>query len=245
MATTEAARSPRGIEGAITRWFMKRATVRECNVLGEQFRLVTLSGDALRGVKWLPGQKLQVALGSWAYRTFTPLSWDAEQGSTQLLLFLHGEAPASAWGRALQVGNSCTLFGPRDSLDLSALDRPALVFGDETSFGLAHSMRFTPKGAAGVRMLFEVTSKQTARGILDQLGVADVDLVERRPDDAHLNEVEQLAVDQLQTRSIQSWVLSGKASSIQRVSKRLRSLGVARGRIRTRAYWAPGKVGLD
>lgn len=243
--TTGAARSPSGIEGAITRIFMKSATVSECRVLGEQFRLVTLSGDALRGVKWTPGQKIQVALGSWAYRTFTPLSWDAEHGSTQLLLFLHGEAPAAAWGQALKVGDSCTLFGPRDSLDLSALDRPALVFGDETSFGLAHALRFTPKGAEGVRTLFEVSSKEVAQGILEHLGIVDAEVIERRSDDAHLNEIERVAVDQLQARAIQSWALSGKASSIQRLSKRLRALGVSRGRIRTRAYWAPGKVGLD
>lgn len=243
--TTAPALSPRGIEGAITRIFMKSATVSECRALSEQFRLVTLGGDALRGVKWTPGQKIQVALGSWAYRTFTPISWDAEHGSTQLLVFLHGEAPASTWGRALKVGDPCALFGPRDSLDLSALDRPALVFGDETSFGLAHALGFTPKGTAGVRMLFEVTSRQVAQGILEQLGIAGAELIERRPDDAHLNEVEQVAVDQLQAHSIRSWALSGKASSIQRLSKRLRGLGVSRGQIRTRAYWAPGKVGLD
>ena len=38
------------------------------------------------------------------------------------------------------------MFGPRSSLDLQRLDRPALLFGDETSFGLAHALRFTQAG---------------------------------------------------------------------------------------------------
>lgn len=233
------------IEGALTRIFMKRATVRECRPLGERFRLVTLSGDALRGVHWTPGKKVQVAVGSWAYRTFTPLSWDADQGTTQLLLFLHGDAPASAWGRTLTTGDACTLFGPRDSLDLPALGRPLLIFGDETSLGLAYSMRFTPSGAGRVSMVFEVNSGEAARVVLEQLQLGDADLIERKPDDAHLGEVEEVVVEHLKTRSIESFALSGKASSIQRVSKRLRSLGVSRSQLRTRAYWAPGKVGLD
>jgi hypothetical protein len=40
-------------------------------------------------------------------------------------------------------------------------------------------------------------------------------------------------------------VLSGKATSIQRLSKQLRQLGISRGRLQTKAYWAPGKAGLD
>jgi NADPH-dependent ferric siderophore reductase len=234
-----------GIEGALTRLFTRSATVSQLRVLDERFRLVTLSGEALRGVRWAPGQKLQVALGGWVYRTYTPLCWDALAGSTQLLLFLHGESPGSAWGRALQVGDPCMLFGPRDSLDLSRLARPGLLFGDETSFALAHALRFTPGGAAGVRMVLEVDEQRAARDILEHIGIGDAELIERKPDDSHSAEVERIAVELLQAHSIKSCALSGKASSIQRLSKRLRALGLSRREIQTRAYWAPGKVGLD
>ncbi len=245
MKMTGEAKAPGRIEGAIARLFMKRVLVRESRALDERFRLVTLSGESLRGIRWTPGQKVQVALGGWVYRTFTPLSWDAVEGSTQLLLFLHGEAPGAVWGRTLAAGDSCTMFGPRHSLALDTLDRPALLFGDETSFALAHAMRFTSRGAEGVRMVFEVDSREIAEGILGDLGVADFDLIERRPNDAHLSEVEEVAAGHLQARSIKSCALSGKASSIQRLNKRLRALGLSSAQLRTRAYWATGKVGLD
>lgn len=245
MTGTVLPKPPSRLANAITRLVTRSATLSESRLLDERFRLVTLSGESLRGVRWTPGQKVQVAVGGWAYRTFTPLSWDAVNGSTQLLLFLHGQAPAAAWGRALNVGDSCALFGPRASLDLDALERPALLFGDETSFALAHAMRFTARGADGVRVVLEVTSKSVAEGVLGHLGIADAELIERRPDDSHLSEVEELAVNHLQARSIKSCALSGKASSIQRLNKRLRSLGLSSRQVRTRAYWAPGKVGLD
>lgn len=60
---TGEAKPPGRIEGALTRLFMKSATVRESRALDEGFRLVTLSGESLRGVRWTPGQKVQVALG--------------------------------------------------------------------------------------------------------------------------------------------------------------------------------------
>jgi ferric-chelate reductase (NADPH) len=133
----------------------------------------------------------------------------------------------------------------RHSVDLNALERPALLFGDETSFALAHAMRFTANGSADVRMVFEATSKKISEKVLAQLGIANVDVVERTSDDSHLSEIEWVAVDHLQARSITSCALSGKASSIQRLNKRLRSLSLSSRQIRTRAYWAPGKEGLD
>src|SRR5688572_30055059 len=100
---TPTRRPTSAVESALTRLFTKSATVREVRVLDDHFRLVTLGGEALEGVRWSPGQKLQVALGGWAFRTYTPLSWDAAEGSTQLLLFLHGESPGSDWG---QIGRA-------------------------------------------------------------------------------------------------------------------------------------------
>jgi len=227
---------------------MKLAEVREVEELDERFRLVTLGGDALQGVTWTPGQKVQIAMGGWAYRTYTPISWDAVQGTTKLLLFLHGESPGAQWGRSLKKGDTCTLFGPRDSIDLNKLDRPALLFGDETSFALAHSIRFTERRGQGqddVRLLFEVTSKKTSERILEQLGLSSADLVERTPHDSHLSELETLASTHLKTTLIKSCALSGKASSIQRLNKHLRSHGLSSREIRAKAYWAPGRVGLD
>jgi NADPH-dependent ferric siderophore reductase len=137
------------------------------------------------------------------------------------------------------------VFGPRGSLDLDALARPGLIFGDETSFGLVQALRFTRSGSAGVELVLEVSSLEASRRALDALGVSGAHLVERRPDDAHLADVDALIARLHDQRAIEGWVLSGKAPSIQPLIQRLRRLGVARGRIQSKAYWAPGKTGLD
>jgi len=233
------------IEGALFRLFTKTATVGELEMLGEQFVLLTLKGESLRGVVWAPGQKVQLQFGGWVQRTFTPLAWDSVGGTMQLLAYLHGDAPATRWARSLQADQTCTIFGPRGSVDLSALERPALLFGDETSLGLAHALRFTPNGEREVDVVLEVTSKQAVVPVLARMGLSHAHVVERRADDAHLSDVEELTARLLGARSIKSCALTGKASSIQRLNKRLRALGFSGGQVRKRAYWAPGKVGLD
>ena len=246
MTEPDAKPKPLGrLEGAVTKLFAKQATVSSLRDVADGFRLVALAGDALRGVAWTPGQKVQVLLGGWVQRTYTPLSWDAEAGVLELVAFVHGEGPGAAWARALSLGASCAVFGPRSSLDLQRLTRPALLFGDETSFGLAHALRFTQAAAAGVHFVLEVTSTRASSRALEALDVSGAHLIERSPGDEHLNEVRELASQLVKARSIAAGVLSGKATSIQQLGKHLRQLGLPRAQLQTKAYWAPGKTGLD
>jgi ferric-chelate reductase (NADPH) len=233
------------LEGAVSKLFTKAAVVRAVRDVASDFRWVTLGGAALRGVEWAPGQKVQLLLGGWVQRTYTPLSWDASAGVTELLAYTHGEGPAAVWARGLSVGDGCAIFGPRRSLDLGALGRPALLFGDETSFGLAHALRFTSASAQGVHLLLEVNSMAASSAALEALDVSGAHLFERQSGDEHLAALLQLATRLLQTHPAAVCALSGKATSIQRVSKHLRQLGVPRASIQTKAYWAPGKTGLD
>jgi hypothetical protein len=72
-----------------------------------------------------------------------------------------------------KVGDSCAMLGPRDSLDVNTLDHPALLSGDETSFGLADAMRFTPQGVGAVHVVLEVTWTKVAEDIPWHLGITN------------------------------------------------------------------------
>jgi len=62
-------------------------------------------------------------------------------------------------------------------------------------------------------------------------------------DDAHLQQLAQrLAAP---AASGAEFVLSGKASPIQKSRHVLKNLGVPAARMATKAYWATGKCGLD
>jgi NADPH-dependent ferric siderophore reductase len=232
---------------------MRPARVAAVETLSPHFRLVDLEGEALRNVAWRAGQKVQVSMGSGMIaRTYTPMSWDAGNGRTRLLTFAHGDGPGSRWARDLSEGDTCQFFGPRRSLDLSSpnlagpslagLEQPVVLFGDETSFGLAAALRECPQ-AHGAIHVFEISDVAESRPVLEAIGLGQATLIERIAGDAHLAAAET-EVLHLAARAMH-FVLTGKASSIQRVSRALKAAGVGSSRVKTKAYWAQGKIGLD
>jgi NADPH-dependent ferric siderophore reductase len=235
-------RAPGRLSRALLRLLMKHATIVAAERPADGFRLITLEGRALRGVKWVPGQKLQVAMGSaFSARTYTPIDWDAAAGRTRILGWTHGEGPGSAWVRDVQPGEECDLFGPRASLDVRGMGGTLALFGDETSIGLARALAHGD-GPRSLHCHFEVGDIASAGRVLAGLGI-DAALVARRGDETHIAEMEA-ALPALAAGGA-SFVLTGKAGTIKRLRQGLKQLGVPAARLATKAYWAPGKTGLD
>jgi NADPH-dependent ferric siderophore reductase len=223
------------LEATIQKLFTRSASVTGIDDIGSGFRLITLGGDALRGVGWAPGDKIQVQLGGWVQRTYTPIDWDGVLGRTRILAYLHGDGPGAAWARGLQVGDACVLFGPRKSIQPGA---PAIVFGDETSLGLAAAL-------PTVHVLLEVSKPDATARVIERLGLCAVQLTARRDGDAHFPELESRMAAVLMVDPAADIVLTGRAAAIQRMARFLKQTGVGSGRRQSKAYWASGKTGLD
>ena len=247
--TAEAyARTPSETDGwlsrTLARWLMRQAMVASVETLSDRFRLIGLEGEGLRAAAWRPGEKIQVKVGGGlTARTYTPISWDACVGSTSILAWLHGEGPGSAWVRSLAPGQACQFIGPRASLDIADLKPLFVLFGDETSFGLASSLAGLRPHDAKNAFLFEVTSADECAPVLGRLRV-EASLFERRAGDTHLEGVET-QIERYAAAADVRFVLTGKAQSIQRIRRTLKGAGVGSARIFAKAYWAPGKAGLD
>jgi NADPH-dependent ferric siderophore reductase len=238
-----AARAPGRLSQALIRLLMKRATVVASEPLAAGFRLITLEGPALAGVAWVPGQKIQIAMGSaFVARTYTPIEWNAAAGRLCILGYAHGSAPGSAWVRGVKPGDECDIFGPRASLDARPLAGPLALFGDETSIGLGYALAHQDR-ARSVACHFEVGDADAGRRIMAALGLDDAILFARGEGDAHLSAM--MAALPAQVAAGASFVLTGKAGTIQHVRQGLRQLAVPASRIIAKAYWAPGKTGLD
>ncbi|WBL81254.1 siderophore-interacting protein [Bradyrhizobium xenonodulans] len=241
---SEPSQIPQGpVMRMLLRWLMRPARVVTIEILSPHFRLVELEGEALKDVAWTAGQKIQVAMGTGlSARTYTPMSWDRGRGRTRLLAFAHGDGPGSRWASGLHEDDICQFFGPRRSLDLAGFEAPVVLFGDETSFGLAAALRDNLQTGGALHM-FEANDIAESQQALDAIGLCQARLTARSADDAHLAAIEaemlRLAANGAQ------FVLTGKASSIQRISRTLKAGGVASSRIKAKAYWAPGKTGLD
>lgn len=243
-----AAASPRAgfLERTFVRLFTRPARVVGVTELSRNFRLIDFEGESLKECGWSPGDKVQVKLdGGMITRTYTPIGWNRAKGRTLFLAYCHGAGPGSEWARHVAPGDERQFFGPRASLSLDSLTSSTILFGDETSFALALALARQPgtNPLAEQRYVFEVNDLAEAASVLDLLELPKPILVERRADDGHLPEIADMVVDLMQPTS--NFILSGKASSIQHVSRTLKADGVETRRLRAKAYWAPGKTGLD
>lgn len=220
------------------RFLFRDATVARIDHLTPRFRRLLLRGSALRSVRWTPGDKVQVFLPEVGMRTYTPARWDAQSGETELLVYVHGDAPGSRWASALQLQDRVQLFGPRASLAVGN-DSHAIVVGDETSLGLAVA------NGLRERALLEVNDEAEVRTVAQELKLTQLDLVQRTPDDGHLMALGEAVERALRASPASPLVLSGRAAAIQAVRRGLKARAVAALKTNAKAYWSPGKVGLD
>lgn len=207
--------------------------VERTQQLGRCFHRLTLSGA--RELRWTPGDKLQVMLDD-GPRTYTPFAHDLEHGTIDLLVFAHGDSPGARWGKTARVGDPVRVFGPRASLALPSFDAPIRLFGDETSFALAVALRALGRES---QLLFEVTDVGEANEVLAALGLDAT--VHERDGATQAQRDEWFAASTSET----SLLLTGKAQSIQAVRQLLRARNVPHAKQKSKAYWAPGKRGLD
>lgn len=232
-----------GLGRTLIRLMMRPAWIAACEQLAGGFRLVTLEGAALRGVSWTPGQKIQVAMGSaFVARTYTPMDWDAAVGRARILGYAHGEGPGSDWLRSLAPGAQCDLFGPRASLNAVHMAGPLVVFGDETSMGLASALA-AQDPTRSMACIFEVVDLAAAEAVVERLGLPRAALFRKAADEAHLDTIGE-ALSSLAGAGA-SFVLTGRAAAIQTLRLGLKRRGVEARRVLTKAYWAKGKAGLD
>jgi NADPH-dependent ferric siderophore reductase len=234
----------KAIGDSLKKLVFRELTVARVTHLSEHFEQVDFVAEALRGVRFAVGDKVQIAFEG-GPRTYTPYSFDGARGALSVLVYLHGDGPSARWAKATSEGERVFAFGPRGSLALAAESGPIALFGDETSFGLARALYESRSAASGLSFVFEATHSAESNAVLDALQIPNYELVERLADDGHLPEVAGRLRTALARDATTRLVFSGKAPSIQALRARLKAEPAAHAGQLVKAYWAPGKRGLD
>ncbi|TGK79184.1 siderophore-interacting protein [Leptospira noumeaensis] len=224
-------------------FFLTQTKVSKIERLAESFILIEMMGTKLKEAKWIPGSKVQVDVGNLTYRTYTPISVDKNEGKLSFLSYKRNDGPASTWIHSLKVGDPCEVFGPRESLDFSNLEEDAILFGDETSIGIAKVLQNNVKKKS--HTFLELTSAEAGKEVLEKLGVTGQRVFERSSDGSHLQTIAKEMIDLISKIPEAKIFLTGRASSIQQVRTYLKNSGIPTNKLKVRAYWADGKKGLD
>ncbi|MFG1919034.1 siderophore-interacting protein [Micromonospora sp. NPDC048898] len=220
---------------------LDNADVTGLSHLSPEFVRMTLSAEAFRKATWVPGAKLQLRprRGSMSLRTYTPTSWDADRGVTELVVYTHGNGPAAQWFERVTEGQTCAVFGPRRSLDLRGATGPVLFVGDETSVALAHALRTIP---AETSYVFEARDPRALTDVLAQLGITErVAVVGKDADRVELLQHGRTAAVQ----APYTLVVTGDAATVHAVRRDSRGWERRPRQVMGKAYWAEGRTGLD
>lgn len=217
--------------------------VAEVESIGTRFTQIRIEGHVFEDCRWTPGDKLQLRVqrGSVALRTYTPINWQADPGSVELIAFHHGRGPGARWFDSASVGTECEVFGPSRSIDLSDSVGNVVFIGDETSVALADALRSVNPLS---RFIFEATDPGPISSVLTTLGFPDtVEIVVKSNDRRPLLEHAREAGEEF--GSAFDFVVSGDAATVSAARRAMRHWHDLRPRIKARAYWAKGRSGLS
>jgi ferric-chelate reductase (NADPH) len=233
------------LSSAIEKLVFRPVTITGVEAIGKNFRLLNMQGVGFESVNCIPGQAVQIYLGNLTKRAYTPMNLNPDAGSASFLFYLHGKEPGSAWAASARAGNICQVMRPKNSIDFTSFTESALFFGDETSLAAAQALHECRRQTVPSRYVFEVNAPAEAEMILRRLGVTHASLVQKREDGSHLTDViSQMAAQAARIQSPQ-WIFTRQARSIQSIQKGLKQGGVSLSGSKVKAYWSPGKTGLD
>jgi NADPH-dependent ferric siderophore reductase len=210
-------------KGRIVRLFsgvLRRAVVASVRDIGG-FRRVLLRCDVPR---FSAGAKVQLLLPSDDMRTYTPIR--APDGVT-LRGWTHAGGPGARWLAGVQAGEELPFVGPQRSLGLDA--GPVVLV----------AAAFAVERSTAVHAVIQSDAAAGFREAAASVGLAGVVVVARGDTAASVE-----AVSAARSTSPGAVVgLTGGSELVVAVRDALRRAGVRN--IKTKAYWIPGKTGLD
>lgn len=221
---------------------LKDASVEAVESVGAHFRLWRVAGPGLDGADFQAGDKTQVLLPSDDVRTYTPFDWQGR--SAAFLAYLHNPpstapTPGPTWVLGLKPGDSMRFLGPQRSLVLPP--GPVVVVGDETS--IAVGLAYAQARPGQVHVVLEAQDVSEAEAVGRQLGLSRLTVTARSADQTHFTAMTDAILRAQASLPGATIGLTGGTPLIQGLRAQLKEKG--QGRPITKAYWAPGKVGMD
>jgi NADPH-dependent ferric siderophore reductase len=236
---------PKILTDTVEKLIFRSVTISGVRPVGSHLRVVEITGDCLKGATWIPGQIIQVKVGGFTTRAYTPMRWDPVAGSIEFAIFIHGHGPGSSWAQGVIEGDTCSVLRPKRALDLSGIETPVVFFGDETSFGTARALNDLGGRDGDRRYIFEVSSTAETELAMRSLGGMSAHIVVKRADLSHLDEVAAAISSQSNMMRNPYHLFTGQAQSIQLVFKRLRTMQFQMSKMKAKPYWSTGRTGMD
>jgi NADPH-dependent ferric siderophore reductase len=228
---------PASLADRAERWFGHPVTVTAAESLSPNLRRITFSGEAMRDRSWRPGDEVQFRVADRHLRHYTPSRFDGRNGIFEIITFIRPGGPGSTWAAGLRPGSRVSVIGPNSGLRFRADHHQPLLVGDATAIGLFQALTQASAGRPPAGTIEVPAADRTATTEMTPHLTVLTEGTE--PGDALL----AWARDFTDTAARRAY-LAGHAQTLQRLRTILRTRGIARDRIATKAFWATGRTGL-
>ena len=203
--------------------------------------LLRLEGESIKKATWVPGEKIKLQMGS-KLKSYTPSSFNCEEGWLEIILFLHGQGGSSKWISSLTLGDQTGMLGPSKSMPLPLFSPSRVLFlGDETTVGLAIALVNSLSSSTTIEGAIELN--QEDQGVLSTLHLPlDAALRSTQSESSLVDWLTQWLSQETSKAFIEDpqaiiW-LSGEAEPVLSLKKSLLSQGISSERIFSKPYWS-------
>jgi len=215
--------------------------VVETTYLNANIKKIRFQGD-LSGMNFQLGYAVIIRVSDTEFRNYTASFSDIESGIMEIIFHLHGNAPGSVFVNNLSVGDELRISMPRGQKQYDPRVKKQLIFGDETSLGLACSfLPFFKRNRHSFQFYFELDEANVA--VLPLLGLENYTVFPKNDlfrNEQWINDLPLFKTFDVQAGNI---VLTGNVKSVQTFRKALKNKNTS-GKIFTKGYWLEGKTGL-
>ncbi|MFI6348043.1 siderophore-interacting protein [Streptomyces sp. NPDC050560] len=239
------------MKGRVLNLIFERGEVEFIQPLAKRMRRIRLTGPALKGLDYIPGQHIRLHVNdlfaplTWRkglLRTYSVWAYDGE--ALDLCVLTHGgDGPGEQWAREAKAGQEVWLTKPEGSFVLRPDAGHHLFVGDETAavpFG--PMLRALPEGA-GFDAVVEVDTPDDQIPLPEGVTWCHRDGASAARSTSLVEAVRRL---DLPGEGDRAAYVAGEALTVQAVRDHLvRERGWPRRSVLTKPFWTPGKRGMD
>lgn len=231
---------PKWAGGILESLVGQRAEVIGTTYLSPHLKKVRFQSD-LAKMNFQIGYASVIRVNEIEYRNYTIAYHDMQLGILDIIFHIHNNGPGSSYADALSVGDHLYISSPRGHKVYNPKFQHQLLFGDETSLGLACSLLPTLK-KNNHSFQFYLELDDANREVPELLGLENCSIFPKNGSFSDAEWVDGLPIFHHENWLHASYTLVGNVTSVQAFRKALKRNGV--NRITTQGYWLQGKKGL-
>jgi NADPH-dependent ferric siderophore reductase len=217
-----------------------RLKVAAVTYITPQLKRISFRGN-MEKMDTLPGGASVIRVSDTDYRNYTPAFCDVPGESMEMVIHIHGGGVGSAYIDDLEPGDELYVSYPRGRKAYDLKAQQQIIFGDETSLGLACALQPLLKAQGqSFRFLFELDAVNQQAPAL--LGLENCSVFPKKGLFWQASRIETLLNEYGSGLEGASYILTGNVQSMQAFRKALK--GRTEGEIFTQGYWLEGKKGL-